>query len=63
MKRVFKTVTVKADTIKEVDIELALIASALYSEKYEVVSHCVYKDEHDPYTLIISVLAKKDSFL
>lgn len=63
MKRSFKTVSVTADELREVDEVLKNLASQLYNEKYEVVSHSVYKDDHNPYTFIVSVLAKKDTFL
>ena len=63
MKRQFQTVQVTADSVKEANANLHRLACELHAQKYEVISHCIYKDDHDPYTLIVSVLAKKDSFL
>lgn len=62
MKREFKTVSATANNKREVNDVLNKLATALYNEKYEVISHSIYKDDHDPYTFIISVLAIKDTF-
>lgn len=61
MERTFKTVQITTNDPNKVNANLQGLATKLHSEKFEVVSHSIYKDDRNPYTLIISVLAKKDS--